>query len=204
MRLLYILIMCVVLSLPVCAQITVPVEPTAALNEDSNAKYLKPIPEENGKVYLLRELPLPDGMSETEAFDKLQKWMDRCMQDSRILAHNTVSGEDPQSLQQMVVQNLIFSSRILALDQTEMSYVLTASVQEGKLRLKMSHITYKYNGENRDRKMLKYTAEDHISDRAALFKKGKKMVPGFKKFRIKTIDLIDEYEASLKMTFLIK
>ncbi len=204
MKYLYILLLSVALAIPASAQITAPAEPVHQATGNPDAKYLAPIPEENGKVYLLREMPLPAGISEGEAYEKLQVWFDRCMQDKRISHHSDVATDKPLTIQQLVTQTITFSKSLMALDETESTFVLAASVEDGMLRLKMSHITYKYNGENRDRKMLKYTAEDHIADRVALFKKGRKLVPGYKKFRIKTIDLIDEYEASLKLAFLIK
>lgn len=204
MKYLYILLLSVALSIPASAQITAPAEPVQQTTGNPEAKYLAPLPEENGKVYLLREAPLPEGLTEAQAYEKLQTWYDRCMQDKRIVRHSDVATSHPMTLQQLVTQTITFSSSLIALDQTEMTYVFTASVENGMLRLKMSHMSYMYNGENRDRKMLKYTAEDHIADRVALFRKGSKLVPGYKKFRIKTIDLIDEYEASLKLAFLIK
>lgn len=185
------------------AQITAPFTPqTVAANPD--AKYLAPIPEENGKVYLLREVQLPASMNAEEAFNKLKFWYNRCMQDSRIINLIEIPTTSALTLQNQVIQTITFSSGLLALDETEMTYVLTVSLQGEKVQIKMSHISYKYNGENRDRKMLRYTAEDHIADGIVLNKKRTKIYPGYKKFRVKTVDLIDEYEASLKNAFSIQ
>lgn len=185
------------------AQIASPTQ-TDFPTSDQEAKYLAPIPEENGKVYLIRELELPANTNSDETFAKLQTWFSRCMQDSRISQHINIPTELPQTLQSQVVQLITFSSGLLSLDTTEMTYVVSVSLQGNKIVLKMSHISYKYNGENRDRKMLRYTAEEFISDRVALNKKHTKLILGYKKFRIKTIDLIDEYENSLKNAFWIK
>lgn len=185
------------------AQISAPVEKTAT-NDNPEAKYLAPLPEEKGKVYLLREVELPANIQQEEAFKKLNIWLSRCMQDTRIIQHTEIPTDQPQTLQQQAVQLITFTSALLSLDTTEMTYVLTATLQGNKVTLKMSHISYKYNGENRDRKMLRYTAEDHIADGVALNKKHTKLVLGYKKFRIKTIDLMDEYEQSLKNAFWIE
>lgn len=170
---------------------------------DRDAKYLAPLPEENGKVYMLREVQLPAGMSQEEAFGKMQSWMDRCLKDKAIVGHIDIPTEQPQSIQNQVRHMLTFKSNMFVLDQTEMTYVLSLSLQGDMMVLKMSHISFLYNGENRDRKMIRYTAEEHIADRVALNKKKTKLVIGYRKFRTKSVDLMDEYATSLKQAFWI-
>lgn len=182
------------------AQITAPLASTEIRTEE-DAHYLEPLPLEDGKVYLLRELQLPAGNNPEDTFAKLQIWMDRCMKDARITRHTDIPSDQPHTIQQQINQTLTFSDKLLALDQTNMEYLLTLSLQGDKIQLKMSHIHYRYNGENRDRKMLRYSAEDHIADAVALNKNRTKLIRGYKKFRIKTIDLIDEFESSLKTAF---
>lgn len=184
------------------AQITPQVVSTAN-NQQPDAKYFAPLPkDENGKVYLQREVQLSAGTDQEKAFQKLQTWTDRCMLDSRIIKVTDIPSDQPQTIQRQVCQTIVFSSSLLALDKTEMDYLLTISLQGDKIKLTISHIHYRYNGENRDRMMLRYSAEDHIADEVALNKKRTKFVHGYKKFRVSTIDLIDEFESSLKFSFL--
>lgn len=185
------------------AQITPAKEAPQMTSEQLDAKYLVPLPEENGKVYMLREVQLPAGMSQEEAFGKMQSWMDRCLKDKAIVGHIDIPTEQPQSIQNQVRHMLTFKSNMFVLDQTEMTYVLSLSLQGDKMVLKMSHISFLYNGENRDRKMIRYTAEEHIADRVALNKKKTKLVIGYRKFRTKSVDLMDEYATSLKQAFWI-
>lgn len=184
------------------AQITAPVETTS--ETDQMAKYLAPIPMEDGKVYLERELTLPEGTNADETFAKMKDWLSRCMNDKRIISSTALETEEPYTLQQMVKQEVVFSSGLLALDKADYQYVLDLSLKGNKLILKTRRISIYYNGDNPDRKMLRHPAEEYISDKVALNKKKDKILFGFRKFRIKTVDMIDEYAESLKMAFWIK
>ena len=68
----------------------------------------------------------------------------------------------------------------------------------------MKRMSYRYNGDNPDRKMLRRSAEDYIADKVAINKKKTKLIFGYRKFRVKTIDLADEYAESLKLAFWAK
>lgn len=187
------------------AQITAPVTENQASTENPDAKYLVPLPlEPTGQVYLERVLTLPEGTNAEETVAKLKDWMDRCMKDSRIISSTPVEAEEPNTLQMMVNQEIVFSQSFLTLDNGQMNYLLQTSVKDGKIILQMRRISFRYNGDNPDRKMLRISAEEYIADKVALNKKGDKIIRAYRKFRVKTVDLIDEYESSLKMAFWIK
>lgn len=187
------------------AQITAPVQETQASTENPDAKYLVPLPlEPSGQVYLERVLTLPEGANTEETVAKLKDWMDRCMKDTRILNSTPVEAEEPNTIQMMVNQEIIFSQTFLTLDNGQLNYLLQVGVKDGKIILQMRRISFRYNGENPDRKMLRLSAEEYIADKVALNKRGDKLIRGYRKFRVKTVDLIDEYESSLKMAFWIK
>lgn len=187
------------------AQITAPVTDNQASTENPDAKYLVPLPlEPTGQVYLERVLTLPEGTNTEETVAKLKDWMDRCMKDSRIISSTPVEAEEPNTIQMMVNQEIVFSQSFLTLDNGQMNYLLQTSVKDGKIILQMRRISFRYNGDNPDRKMLRISAEEYIADKVALNKKGDKIIRAYRKFRVKTVDLIDEYESSLKMAFWIK
>ena len=167
-------------------------------------KYLAPLPEEDGKVYLVREMQLPANSNAEEVMKKLNAWFDRCMQDEAIIKHIDVPSDQPNTIQHQVIHTITFKDALLSLDQTEMTYVMTVTLKDNVVKLKMQHISYKYNAENPDHKMLRYTAEDHIADRVALNKKHNKLIKGYRKFRVKTVDLMDSYLDSLKGAFWIQ
>lgn len=191
------------LSSTMQAQITAPAE--TQNNTNSDAKYLAPIPQdEKGLVYLERVLTLPEGTSTEDTYAKLGDWLDRCMKDSRISSSLKLEATEPNTYSTMVCQEIVFSKSLLALDKAEINYVLNLSVKGNQIILQMQRISYRYNGDNPDRKMLRLHAEDYIADSVALNKRGDKIYRAYRKFRTKTIDLIDEYESSLKMAFWIK
>ncbi len=185
------------------AQITATAE--TQTTEDPNAKYLVPIPlEENGKVYLERDLTLPKGTNKEETFEKMKDWVDRCMKDPRISSNVELDPEAPKTISRAVTQEMVFSSNFISLDKCQISYVLELSLKGDQMILKMRRITYHYDGDNPDRKMQHLAAEDYIADSVCLNKAGTKIYKNYRKFRVKTIDLIDEYKSSLKMAFWIK
>lgn len=187
------------------AQITAPIQEAQAPSENPDAKYLVPLPlEPTGQVYLERVITLPEGTNTEETLTKLKDWMDRCMKDSRIISSIPVETDEPNTLQMMVNQEIIFSQSFLALDNGQLNYLLQVGVKDGKIDLQMRRISFRYNGDNPDRKMLRISAEEYIADKVALNKKGDKILRAFRKFRVKTVDLIDEYESSLKMAFWLK
>lgn len=85
-------------------------------------------------------------------------------------------------------EELIFSNRPLSQDYTQVFYIFTADVAEGSVTVTMSNIAYVYAGSGDSTRI---TAEEWITDREALNKKGElRRING--KFRVKTIDLFDE------------
>lgn len=191
------------LSSTMQAQITAPV--ATQNSADTDAKYLAPIPQdEKGQVYLERILTLPEGSSPEDTFAKLGDWLDRCLKDERMHVAQKIESENPNCYLTMITQDMVFSKSLLALDKAEIGYVLSLSVKDNQIILQMQHISYRYNGDNAERKMQRLHAEDYIADKVALNKRGDKIYRAYRKFRVKTIDLIDEYESSLKMAFWIK
>jgi colicin import membrane protein len=85
------------------------------------------------------------------------------------------------------------------LDQTRMLYVLKVRCYDGKADIQMANIRYVYD-ENRNPQ--NYTAENWITDKEALNKKGTRVLPVSGKFRRKTIDrkdfLFNKFESLLK------
>ena len=94
---------------------------------------------------------------------------------------------------------LVFKSTAIMLDQTRMLYVLKARCYDGKADIQMANIRYVYD-ENRNPQ--NYTAENWITDKEALNKKGTRVLPVSGKFRRKTIDrkdfLFNKFESLLK------
>ncbi len=178
------------------AQITAPV---VEEKPDNDSKYMVgAVPEVDGKVVLTRTVEVPAGLTQQEVMNRVDSWLVRCSKDERMHFTQRLPKPADNELQQTYSLELTFSKSFISHDFAELAYVLAVRHTGNQLVMEMSHIYYKYNENN---KLNKYTAEEMISDKYALNKKKTKLVFGYKKFRMKTIDFMDELQTSLQNEF---
>ena len=194
-KLFSILLACATMSTSI-AQITAPV---IEEKPENDIRYMAgAVPEVNGKVVLTRTVEVPAGLTQQEVMNRVDAWLVRCTKDERMHYNQRLPKAADNELQHSYSMELTFSKSFLAHDFAELAYVLAVRYEGGQLIMEMSHINYKYNENN---KLNKYTAEEMIVDKYALNKKKTKLIFGFKKFRMKTIDLLDELQISLQNEF---
>ena len=194
-KLFTILLACATMSTSI-AQITAPV---IEEKPETDIRYMAgAVPEVNGKVVLTRTVEVPAGLTQQEVMNRVDAWLVRCTKDERMHYNQRLPKAADNELQHSYSMELTFSKSFLAHDFAELAYVLAVRYEGGQLIMEMSHINYKYNENN---KLNKYTAEEMIVDKYALNKKKTKLIFGFKKFRMKTIDLLDELQVSLQNEF---
>ena len=194
-KLFTILLACATMSTSI-AQITAPV---IEEKSETDIRYMAgAVPEVNGKVVLTRTIEVPAGLTQQEVMNRVDAWLVRCTKDERMHYNQRLPKAADNELQHSYSMELTFSKSFLAHDFAELAYVLAVRYEGGQLIMEMSHINYKYNENN---KLNKYTAEEMIVDKYALNKKKTKLIFGFKKFRMKTIDLLDELQISLQNEF---
>lgn len=194
-KLFTILLACATMSSSI-AQITAPV---IEEKSETDIRYMAgAVPEVNGKVVLTRTVEVPAGLTQQEVMNRVDAWLVRCTKDERMHYNQRLPKAADNELQHSYSMELTFSKSFLAHDFAELAYVLAVRYEGGQLIMEMSHINYKYNENN---KLNKYTAEEMIVDKYALNKKKTKLIFGFKKFRMKTIDLLDELQVSLQNEF---
>lgn len=194
-KLFTILLACATMSTSI-AQITAPV---IEEKPETDIRYMAgAVPEVNGKVVLTRTVEVPAGLTQQEVMNRVDAWLVRCTKDERMHYNQRLPKAADNELQHSYSMELTFSKSFLAHDFAELAYVLAVRYEGGQLVMEMSHINYKYNENN---KLNKYTAEEMIVDKYALNKKKTKLIFGFKKFRMKTIDLLDELQVSLQNEF---
>ena len=194
-KLFTILLACATMSTSI-AQITAPV---VEEKSETDIRYMAgAVPEVNGKVVLTRTVEVPAGLTQQEVMNRVDAWLVRCTKDERMHYNQRLPKAADNELQHSYSMELTFSKSFLAHDFAELAYVLAVRYEGGQLIMEMSHINYKYNENN---KLNKYTAEEMIVDKYALNKKKTKLIFGFKKFRMKTIDLLDELQVSLQNEF---
>ena len=194
-KLFTILLACATMSTSI-AQITAPV---IEEKPETDIRYMAgAVPEVNGKVVLTRTVEVPAGLTQQEVMNRVDAWLVRCTKDERMHYNQRLPKAADNELQHSYSMELTFSKSFLAHDFAELAYVLAVRYEGAQLIMEMSHINYKYNENN---KLNKYTAEEMIVDKYALNKKKTKLIFGFKKFRMKTIDLLDELQISLQNEF---
>lgn len=176
------------------AQITAP---AVEARPETDAKYLTgAIPTVDGHAVLTREIDVKAQYSADSVMTLLDSWLGRCIKDERVLNQQRLEETKPQLIQHLITLEMTFSKSFLAHDYADINFVLELdATQQGKVEMRMTRISFRYN--EGDNKIVKYQAEELIADDIAINKKGK-MVFGFKKFRMKTIDLMDELTASLQ------
>jgi hypothetical protein len=166
------------------------------------------IPEEAGKVVFKDVIAAP-GKSKEDIFNKVAQWAtlryepNSMMGDSykepnffKNLEYSKVKEANKQSgkIECQGAEELIFSIKPLAKNFTQAFYLLDLSVSEGKVEF-MLH-TLSFNVDQGDNEFLRMTAEEWITDSKCLSKKGElRRING--KFRIKTIDLVNELKKEI-------
>lgn len=176
------------------------VEETEVSKEIKDAKYLKgAVPEVNGKVVFSTSINAP-GKTADEVFDIVKTYLVKMTgEKNQQAASLVVDNKEKHELGATFNEWLVFKSNSIMLDQTRMLYVLKVRCSDGKADIEMTNIRYVYD---EARKAMRYTAEEWITDKEALNKKGTRLLPVSAKFRRKTIDrkdfLFNIFESLLK------
>lgn len=131
------------------------------------------------------------GKSADEIYDKALDYLTVLTSGEEELPGSQVAikKRDEHNLVATVHEWLVFSSSALALDRTEIYYVVEVNTADGQANVKMNRIKYVYDVQG---DVDTFTAENWIVDKEAVNKKRTRLLPIAGKFRRKTIDLKDE------------
>jgi colicin import membrane protein len=157
------------------------------------------VPEVNGKVVFSTSINAP-GKTADEVFNIVKTYLVKMTgEKNQQAASLVVDNKEKHELGATFNEWLVFKSNSIMLDQTRMLYVLKVRCSDGKADIEMTNIRYVYD---EARKAMRYTAEEWITDKEALNKKGTRLLPVSAKFRRKTIDrkdfLFNKFESLLK------
>ena len=175
-------------------------ETTVKENINKDAKYLKgAVTEVDGKVVFSKTIDAP-GKTADQVFDIVKAYLEKMTgEKNQVAARIVVDDKEKHELGATFNEWLVFKSTAIMLDQTRMLYVIKATCSDGKANIEMANIRYIYDEE---RQPQHYTAEEWITDKEALNKKGTRLLPVSAKFRRKTIDrkdfLFNKFESLLK------
>jgi len=90
-----------------------------------------------------------------------------------------------------VEEYMTFSHVFLNLDRTRFRYLLSATVKGQKVSLVLTQISYYYNEDREGNNGTYYKAEEWITDKLAINKKGTRLYPRSGKFRRMTVDRVE-------------
>jgi colicin import membrane protein len=160
-----------------------------------SAKYLKGgVPEENGVIVFRKSFSVPS-MSTDKIYSTLYNYVNKSVIEPAIHEQRTrflSDGKEDGLIVARVEEYMTFTHVFLNLDQTRFIYQLQAKVDGNKVNLAISQISYYYNEDRDGANGITYKAEEWISDAEAVNKKGTKLYPRSGKFRIKTIDRVED------------
>ena len=165
------------------------------------------VPEESGKV-VFRDVMAAPGKTKEDIFTRLAQWASfryeaNSMQGNYTeasffknteFAKVTKADKPSGSLQCQGAEELIFSVKPLAKNYTQAFYLLDLKVTDGKVDFLLH--TLSFNVDQGDGQFERVAAEEWITDKECLNKKGElRRIPG--KFRIKTIDMVAELKKEI-------
>ncbi|MBB4037809.1 flavin reductase (DIM6/NTAB) family NADH-FMN oxidoreductase RutF [Dysgonomonas hofstadii] len=158
-------------------------------NAQDNSKYLQgAVPEVDGKVIFTKSITVNNTISEKDLFDAMNKWAEDNYNtsDQELTNRVLLSDWEDRDIACWGEEYLTFRRSLLILDRAKMSYQLIISIAPNKCDLTVRNIRYEYSDYKTP-----VSAEELISDRIALNKKGDKLNRYYDKFRTHTIDSIN-------------
>lgn len=160
------------------------------LHAQEDPKYMDgAVPVVNDRVVFSKTLNL-SGQSQEQIFAKALNWATgRFIPEndfkSRVLYSDAAKGQ----IACMGQQYLVFTNKALSLDRATIMYQMYLDCQPGKCDMQITAIRYVYNIAGRNEVIV---AEEQITDLYVFNKKKDKLIKATGKFRIHTIDLVDE------------
>lgn len=145
------------------------------------------VPEIDGKVVFTLDRDVP-GMSADSIYNRVYAYMEMLIRqpNQHDISRIALVNKSRHIIAARMKEDLVFSSSFLSLDRTVFNYMLIATCTDQHLHLTMDRLSYEYE---MDRSTgFSETAEELITDKKAVNKKGTKLVRGVAKFRRKTID----------------
>lgn len=161
----------------------------------NDAKYLAgAVPEQDGRIVFSKTFPT-NNLGKDKTVILLtnyikEKLMAPAIQDIRTRLIS--DGLEDNTVVARVEEYITFKRKPLYLDRTRIRYQITAVASDNEVKVDISQISYYYNEGMDGNNGITYRAEEWISDKEALNKKGTKLYPRSGKFRRKTVDRMEE------------
>ncbi|WP_294083481.1 DUF4468 domain-containing protein [Proteiniphilum sp. UBA5384] len=160
---------------------------TLTAQNRSTSEYLKgAVPLEDGEVVFRKSFKAPN-VSRDSLMNFTRDWINgRDDQEKQLSSRVLIFDEEKGEVVGGCSEKLVFTSKLLILDQANMSYYIHATCTPGAVDLAIIRIRYEYEDKQR------FTAEEMIADEVSLDKNQKKILKSSEKWRVKTIDFVDD------------
>lgn len=157
-------------------------------------KYLSgAVPEVDGKVIFEKSIAVKQPIDDDRFFSLMDKWaQDNYKADGDLESRVLLSDSQSRKIACGGEKYLVFKKSALVLDQAKMTYQMILEIGSGKCNVTVRNIKYDYS-DNKDQQ----PAEQMITDKVALNKKGDKLNRYYDKFRMQTIDSINSIFRSI-------
>lgn len=164
----------------------------ASANEQE--KYMKgAVPEVDGVVVFTTTVDV-QSLTKEQAIQRAADYIQKKLMEPAIHQDYTRMLSDGKAdgvVVARVEEYMVFRNVFLNLDRTRFRYMITAEYKNGQMELKLTQISYYYNEDQEGDHGINYKAEEWITDKLAINKKGTKLYPRSGKFRRKTIDRVE-------------
>lgn len=173
---------------------------------DDNKKYLAgAVPEVNGQVVFQQTFAVKN-KSKQEIYEVMKKFVENMTNEDIQMERTRITMDDPEKgcITARFEEWLEFKKKILYWDRTRFNYILTVECSDGKCHMDITQISYYYQEDMDGKNGVTYKAEEWISDAEALNKNQTKLYPISSKFRIKTIDRIEDIFEKAREAFEIQ
>ena len=156
----------------------------------ADAPYLRgAVPETDGKIVFSRSVG-NGGRSAAQAYEALFARLQKLTtSENQIKSQVAIVNEQSHEIGATFEEWMEFKKTALTHDRTRFYYVVHVRCNADSTHLTVNRLRYLYEEERAPQQL---TAEEWISDKAALNKKGTKLLPVSAKFRRKTVDRINE------------
>lgn len=179
------ILLALILCLPLMAQ--------AKSKTDDSAYLAGAVPEVNGIVTFQKTFKVP-GKTKAEIYKIMKPWL-QSLVDSSIEAPGNfarINMDTPDTLVAKVCEWQIYKKKFLVLDRARFRYTLMVCIEDGKVELCQSALSWYYEEDQEGKNGQIYRAEEWINDKNALSKNGQKLLPRSGKFRRQTVDRAKE------------
>lgn len=178
------ILMLAFIALPLCL--------CAKKNVDS--KYLQgAVPMVDGRISFQKTLSIGN-KSQDEAFRIMHNLVCDTLMSTAIESERSRVIMDNQNEKQIVAkveEYMTFKRKPFNLDRTRFRYQISAQLAGNEIKLEITQISYYYNEDMEGNNGIDYRGEEWITDEEAVNKKGTALYPRSGKFRIKTIDRVN-------------